>query len=264
MEGLGSQQVRRQQEIATIRIREMILQGALGPGHRMAEAALAEELGLSRTPIRQALPALAEEGLLTNNGRGYVVKSFSFQDVINALDIRGALEGIAARAIAELGITSSLADELNSCLGEGDAIFQQSCLSPRDELIYSRMNEKFHRLIVDGANNSILRDTIARIEKIPFASVRAMVMHYGNLQRMTAILSYAHGQHHAIVDALKKGEGARVDALMCEHVAPVKQGLTLLKDSMIKRGESRSEIESSFAHLANLARKAREEEKVAS
>ena len=262
MELIGSQQARRQQEIATIRIREMVLQGVLGPGHRMAEATLAEQLGLSRTPIRQALPALAEEGLLAKSGRGYVVKSFSFQDVINALDVRGALEGIAARIVAEKGAPPDLVDALNDCLQVGDAIFGKPCLMPSDELVYSGMNDRFHHLIVEAADNSVLRDSITRIGKVPFAGVQAMVTAHGNLQKMTSILSYAHRQHHAIVDALMKGEGARVEALMREHVAPVKEGLRLLKDSMIEGGESRSKIESGFAHLANLARKAYEDEKV--
>ena len=87
-----------------LRLREMILRGELAPGERLAEVALAERLGVSRTPIRQALPALAREGLLAAAGRrGYVVRSFSPQDVIDAIETRGLLEGLAARRIAERG-----------------------------------------------------------------------------------------------------------------------------------------------------------------
>lgn len=245
-----------QQDTATTRIREMILQGALRPGQRVAEAVLAKRLGLSRTPIRQVLPALAEEGLLerASGHGGYVVKAFTFQDVIHALDIRGALEGIAARSIAERGLSKSLANDLKACLDEGDVLFEGVCLSLGDEMSYSRMNSRFHSLIVEGTQNAILEDYISRIGRIPFAGLQAVVAYPENLKQMTAILSYAHRQHHAIVDALSRGEGARVEALMREHVSPIKQGLTLLKDSMLKNGHSETSIEKGFAHLAELAR----------
>ena len=85
----------------------MILRGELAPGERLGEVALAERLGVSRTPIRQALPALACEGLLAAAGRrGYLVRSFSPQDVLDAIETRGVLEGLAARRIAERGASS--------------------------------------------------------------------------------------------------------------------------------------------------------------
>src|SRR5262250_3091384 len=103
-----------------LRIREMILRGELEPGQRLAEVGLAERLGVSRTPIRQALPALAREGLLSAAGRrGYVVRSFSPQDVVDAIETRGLLEGLAARRIAERGAETQLLEKLKDCLAEG-------------------------------------------------------------------------------------------------------------------------------------------------
>jgi DNA-binding GntR family transcriptional regulator len=67
----------RQQLQATLRIREMILRGDLAPGQRVPEAVVARQLGISRTPVRQALPALAEEGLLIPAGRAAVTRSAS-------------------------------------------------------------------------------------------------------------------------------------------------------------------------------------------
>src|ERR1700740_3158358 len=92
-----------------LRLREMILRGELPPGERLAEVALAERLGVSRTPIRQALPALAREGLRAASARrGFVVRSFSPQDVLDAVETRGVLEGLAARRVAERGATPEL------------------------------------------------------------------------------------------------------------------------------------------------------------
>src|SRR4029077_20450425 len=101
----------------------MILRGELAPGERLGEVALAERLGVSRTPIRQALPALAREGLLAAAGRrGYVGRGFSPQDVLDAIETRGLLEGLAARRIAERGATPELVSSLRQCLSEGDAV----------------------------------------------------------------------------------------------------------------------------------------------
>src|SRR6266700_5707546 len=74
-----------QQSRALVRIREMILRGKLAPGQRLAEAPLAEMLGMSRTPVRQALPVLAQEGLLAEHEtRGYVVRGLSATDILDA------------------------------------------------------------------------------------------------------------------------------------------------------------------------------------
>ncbi|MDP9423865.1 MAG: GntR family transcriptional regulator, partial [Pseudomonadota bacterium] len=76
------------------RIRELIVEGILPPGKRVAEATIADRLGVSRTPVRNALPALASEGLLEPAGkRGYAVRAFTTDDSYRATEIRCVLEG---------------------------------------------------------------------------------------------------------------------------------------------------------------------------
>jgi GntR family transcriptional regulator of vanillate catabolism len=78
--------------LAIVRIREMVLRGELLPGQRVAQAPLAELLGMSRTPVRQALPLLAQEGLLSEREtRGYVVRAFTGADIVDAIDLRSVL-----------------------------------------------------------------------------------------------------------------------------------------------------------------------------
>src|ERR1700745_2268398 len=94
---------------AGVRLREMVLNGKLAPGQRVAEAALADLLGVSRTPVRQALPLLAQEGLLSEHEtRGYVVRAFTAADIVDALTLRGALEGLAIRKVTERGASKAL------------------------------------------------------------------------------------------------------------------------------------------------------------
>ena len=205
----------------------MILRGELAPGERLAEVALAERLGVSRTPIRQALPALAREGLLAAAGRrGYVVRSFSPQDVLDAIETRGLLEGLAARRIAEQGLSTELLEELRKCLAEGDAILAKRRFESTDEQRYGEMNGRFHALIVEGAGSRIVADALARNDHVPFASAKAVAFSK-DLAQLLPVLNYAHRQHHAIVQALENREAARVEALMREHATPVKEVLNL-------------------------------------
>jgi GntR family transcriptional regulator, vanillate catabolism transcriptional regulator len=225
-----SQMATRESRIV-VELREMILRGDLAPGERLGEVALAERLGVSRTPIRHALPALAREGLLAPAGaRGYVVRAFSARDVLEALDVRGVLEGLAARMVAERGASSELLRELRRCLADGDEIFARGHLLETDESRYSELNGRFHALIVEAAGSRAIGDALARNDHVPFAAARAVAFDRLDKDSMFDILRYAHRQHHAIARALEAGEGARAEALMREHTAPVKESLNLARE----------------------------------
>lgn len=217
-----------QQTRALVRIREMILQGKLTAGQRVAEAPLAERLGMSRTPIRQALPVLAQEGLLVEHGtRGYVVKEISTADIIDAIDLRGVVEGLAARRVAERGASRALCDALRQCLADGDQILSKGHIEESDEALYADMNARFHDLIVREARSPMIEQTLERNARIPFVGPQALAFDKTSLDRMYAMLLYAHHQHHFIVAAIEHGEGARVESLMREHANPVKDSLNL-------------------------------------
>src|SRR3954462_3693899 len=87
---------------ATLVLREMLLEGHFQPGERIREVPLAAELGVSRIPLRLVLERLAHEGLLVvRPTRGFVVQKFSTADISDAIELRGLLEGMAARLAAE-------------------------------------------------------------------------------------------------------------------------------------------------------------------
>ena len=223
---------------AIVRIREMILRGELTPGQRVAEAPLADLLGVSRTPVRQALPLLAQEGLLAEHEpRGYVVRTFTAADIVDAIDLRAVLEGLAIRRVAEQGASRALLRELRTCLEDGDAILSKRHVEPSDEGLYAEMNERFHGSIVQGAGSALLAETLARNSRIPFAGPQALAFDRGNLAQMYEMLHYAHRQHHAIVDALEHGQSARAEALMREHANSVKESINLAAPSL-SGGES--------------------------
>jgi GntR family transcriptional regulator of vanillate catabolism len=213
---------------AIVRIREMILRAELAPGQRVAEAPLAERLGVSRTPVRQALPLLAQEGLLLEHEtRGYVVRGFTAADIIDAIDLRGVLEGLVVRRVAEAGASKAILRDLRTCLDDGDAILGKRRVEESDEGAYAEMNERFHRLLLKEAGSSLLGEALERNNRIPFAAPQALAFDKDNLEQMYGMLYYAHRQHHALVEAIERGQGARAEALMREHANSVKESINL-------------------------------------
>src|SRR3954452_10113672 len=143
----GSQAVKGQ-----LRLREMILAGELPGGARIAELTLVERLGVSRTPIRAALMRLEQEGLLQAlpNG-GYAVRTFSERDVSDAIELRGTVEGLAARLAGGSGGATVVLAEAAACLSDIDAVLQQSALDDEAFTRYVALNQRFHVLLAEMA-----------------------------------------------------------------------------------------------------------------
>jgi GntR family transcriptional regulator, vanillate catabolism transcriptional regulator len=224
-----------------VRIREMILHGELTPGQRVREVELAAKLGVSRTPVRESLPILAQEGMLTQlDTRGFVVRAFTPQEIMDAIDVRGVLEGLAARMLAEQGPPRRLIQLLHECLREGDEIFAKRHLLESDEARYGEMNKQFHLLIIEGAGSKVIADAIERNGRIPFAAAHAIAFDNVNLPRMYDYLNAAHRQHHAIVQALENGEGARVAGLMYEHAYSTKASINMVRKPLVATSDDKA------------------------
>ena len=115
----------------TIAIRQLILNGEFSPGDRVAEIPLAEKLGVSRTPTRAAMSQLEQEGLLLSSATGgYTVRSFTLTEIREAIDVRGALEGLGAEIIAQRGLSRTALREFNDCLAKGDALVDAGVFRP--------------------------------------------------------------------------------------------------------------------------------------
>jgi GntR family transcriptional regulator of vanillate catabolism len=224
-----------------VRIREMILHGELTPGQRVREVELAAKLGVSRTPVRESLPILAQEGMLTQlDTRGFVVRAFTPQEIMDAIDVRGVLEGLAARMLAEQGPPRRLIQLLHECLREGDEIFAKRHLLESDEARYGEMNKQFHLLIIEGTGSRVIADAIERNGRIPFAAAHAIAFDNVNLPRMYDYLNAAHRQHHAIVQALENGEGARVAGLMYEHAYSTKASINMVRKPLVAASDDKA------------------------
>jgi len=213
---------------AQLALRELILEGALAPGERIAELAMVDRLGLSRTPLRAALIRLEQEGLLEEiPSGGYAVRAFSEADIFDSIEIRGTLEGLAARFAAERGVSTSRLAELKDCVAAIEEIVEAPEMSAEDFARYVPMNERFHALLVDLADSAPLRREIERATSLPFASPSGFVEAQAMLPESRRILLIAQEHHRLVVDAIQNREGARAEAIMREHARLAHRNLQL-------------------------------------
>lgn len=209
----GSQAVK-----AQLRLRELILSGELPGGARIAELALVDRLGVSRTPIRAALMRLEQEGLLQAlPAGGYAVRTFSERDVADAIELRGTLEGLLARLAAERGPAAPVLAAARECLAGIDAVLAQPALDDEAFLRYVRLNERFHVLLAGMADSQVLARELERVVRMPFASPSGFVVVQANSARARDMLIVAQDQHQQVLDAIGRREGSRAEAIMREH-----------------------------------------------
>lgn len=212
-EEAGTQAIKAQQ-----RLRELILTGALAAGARIAELALVDLLGVSRTPIRTALMRLEQEGLLDAlPAGGYAVRTFSEREVADAIELRGTLEGLAARMAAERGVGARAIAQARECLDQIDRVLLDASLSEEMFSEYVRLNAEFHRLLAAMPGSSVLAREIERAGSLPFASPSGFVgvqIHNAPARDMLVV---AQHQHRQVLDAIERREAGRAEALMREH-----------------------------------------------
>jgi len=199
-------------------LRKLLMDGRYPAGTRLAEVAVAQALGVSRTPVRLAFRTLEQEGLLRKTGtRGFVVREFSEADVRCAVEVRGALEGLAARRLAEKGLSDAQRARLQACIDDGERVLARGTLSEDAIGAWSRVNAAFHQAIVEGTDSRVIADAIARNNHLPFASADSIVIDKTALDREYRKLRFAQMQHILVLDAIVQREAARVEMLMREH-----------------------------------------------
>jgi GntR family transcriptional regulator of vanillate catabolism len=202
---------------AQVAVRELILQGELNPGERVSELQMVERLGVSRTPVRMALVRLEEEGLLEAiPSGGFAVKAFSEQEAFAAIEIRGALEGLAARWAAEWGVCPSKLQDAADCLDAIDEVIRNDAAEV-DISRYVELNAQFHGILLELAGSPSLVRQIERVSALPFASASALVPAQSRSPESRHILTIAQDQHRCVLTAIERREGSRAEAIMREH-----------------------------------------------
>jgi GntR family transcriptional regulator of vanillate catabolism len=211
---------------AQLALRELILGGDLQAGARIAELWLVERLNVSRTPVRLALVRLAEEGLLDALPTGgYAVKDFSENDIHDAIEVRGTMEGLAARLAAERGVNPLMIAQARECLARIDAALAAPELTDETFSVYVQENARFHALLADMVGSALIRRQLDKATALPFASPNGFVMAQSVGPHARDVLVVAQAQHHAVIEAIVQREGARAEVLMREHARIARRNL---------------------------------------
>jgi GntR family transcriptional regulator, vanillate catabolism transcriptional regulator len=203
---------------ATVALREMLVRGQLRPGEKIREVPLSEELKISRIPLHLALERLANEGFLeVLPKRGFRVHSFSMEDIYDSIDLRGLLEGAAARMAAErLKDARSLAP-LATLSQEILTLVRKPKMTIDSFTRYIELNARFHSTLLDLAGSRMLRRAIERASCLPFASPSAFLNREDISDDLRELFLISADQHCVIVDAIANREGMRAEIVAREH-----------------------------------------------
>jgi len=190
---------------ATALIRDAIVEGRLEPGRRLKEDELARELGISRTPVREALRVLQSEDLVVATpNRGAVVRAHAAEELEDLYDLRALLEGHAARRAAER-ITDAQVEELRaSCV-------RFAAVSPDDLTGLVRENLVFHHGIFEIAGSARLASMVGKVIRLPLV--------YNSYRWYSPEQKRISARYHTrIVDALAARDAEQAQLVMGEHV----------------------------------------------
>ncbi len=178
--------------------------GVLRPGDRLTETELAARLGISRTPVREAIRALETDGLVVHVARvGASIRRLGYAEVTELYEMRMVLEGTAARLAARMASDLELA--------ELDAIAGDMALARSDEARLAQLNRQFHGTLLNAARNRFLSDAVAGLEKT-LLIIGPSTMEDG------ARAEEAQTEHETILAALHARDGETAETLMRAHI----------------------------------------------
>lgn len=209
---------------ALLGLRSLVLNGAFEANARLSEVSLADRLDISRTPLRQAMDRLVEEGLLERiETGGCRVASFTMADILDAIEVRGVIEGTAARLAAERGADPAGLAECDAAIAALDAAVYRA--GGIDFDAYVEQNARLHGLFAGLARSAVIAREVDRASRLPLASPSAFLQGQETVPDFQVSLRRAQEQHKAILAAIKAREGARAEALAREHARLARQNL---------------------------------------
>ena len=206
------------------RIRNDIILGTHGEGERLSELQLCEMHNVSRTPVRMALRLLEREGVIRRSeGRGYFVHSPTLAGIMQAVQVRGHLESLAARLMAQAPDRAQHLPDMARAIETIEELLRIGRLD--DALIRQAQaaNKVFHSAILAACGNEYVGYTCAQISHLPMLAVGSMVFDRAvgdtpeQVERGLFRLRLGNAQHHVIYEAIKKGDPVRAEGMMREH-----------------------------------------------
>src|SRR5688572_22097016 len=218
---------------ALVVLREMLLRGDFQPGERLSELSLVARLQVSRTPIRLALESLAHEGFLEASATGgFFARKFTIEDVWDAIEVRGMLEGTAARLAAERLVDNAEVEQLRRYYDEMTSIPELTLITLSRFL---ELNDGFHAELLKLAKSPMLTWTLERVTSLPFGAPGSLVFTHSQLPAAVTMLKIGQDQHHSIIDAIENRQGTRAENIAREHARLSRRTIELaLSDTHMK------------------------------
>ena len=199
-------------EVAYAALRTAIIEGEFRPGERIIEQRLAANLGLSRTPVREAVRMLAADGLvIATRHRGAIVRPLERADVLDLYELRARLESYAAELASSRAQEADLA-EIDAGIRDFAAAMGRGDLDVLDKTrLYSQANRRVHTAITEASGH-------ARLGHILASTIDAPLVFKAFREFSQAELERSNNFHEMIRDRIAEGEPARASALMYEHI----------------------------------------------
>lgn len=205
------------------RIRDKLLTGAVKPGSRLSDDLLARELGISRSPVREALGQLVSDGLVEHRPRsGAFVKQPSRRELKELYEIREPLECYAVRKAAlhiraeQLGQLRQLCDQMRSFVRECRATAAKT--APPELVRRFLANDlAFHTVILDAAGNSRLTKLVTDYK------ILIQIFAFVPVEHDLLVLSRTYHYHHRIAQSLRRRDAKAAAAWMARHIREVKR-----------------------------------------
>jgi DNA-binding GntR family transcriptional regulator len=196
--------IRSRGEIAYEQLFSAIQNGILKPGTRVRESDIAEQFGISRTPVRDAIHRLESDGLIVHLPRqGAIIKTLNHHEIIEMYEFREILEGTAAqyatKHASELEIKEL--EELNELMFESDG----------DYVKVAQANRLFHQTLYNAANNRYLIDALNNLSN-------AMALLGGTTLQMENRTLNAYEEHKKIIEYIKSNQALKADQSIRQHI----------------------------------------------
>ncbi len=198
-------------EIVYEELKRQIMVGEILPGTRMMEVELADEMGVSRTPVREAIRKMEKEGLVTiEPRRGAYVSDISVQEMVDVLEVRQDLEGMAAAIAAR-----KIRDQQKTALLELSERYRKAIDSGNIAEIID-LDEEFHKNIVGISENKTLIQMVSKLQEL---ALRFRYMYYEDFSRFRN----QPAEHQLITEAIISGDSEGARRLAEEHLSHLKE-----------------------------------------
>ena len=198
-------------EIVYEELKRQILVGEISPGTRMMEVELADVMGVSRTPVREAIRKLEKEGLVTIEPRkGAYASNISIKDMVDVLEVRQGLEGMAA-AIASGKITERQKADLLNVVEKYKAAVESANI---EEII--KYDEEFHSMIISISGNKTLMQVFSTVQEL---ALRFRYIYYDDFNRYESMPR----EHQLIEEAIMSGDAEKARVAAGDHVSKLKE-----------------------------------------